>query len=53
MAPHFVSLDDAHTGRSILLSSLQRTDLVDLETIDGVLADGARLFTELALRKIG
>lgn len=42
MTPHFVSLDDAHTGRSILLSSLQRTDLVDLETIDGVLADGWR-----------
>lgn len=37
---HFVSLDDAHTGRRILLTDLQRTDLVDLATIDAALADG-------------
>ncbi|MDO5501387.1 MAG: anthranilate synthase component I family protein, partial [Propionibacteriaceae bacterium] len=39
---HFVGLEDAHSGRRILLTGWERTDLIDLTTIDGVLADGWR-----------
>lgn len=37
---HCVFLSDAHTGRRTFLSGLQRTDLVDLATLDHVLGDG-------------